>query len=204
MTIAINSHSLESYGAKFVLGAHALRQLPTDTGREFAIAGRSNSGKSSAINALLGRHNLARTSKTPGRTQQINIFELAPNLRLVDLPGYGYAKISARLKQHWASELPRYFKQRQALTAVILTVDIRRGISDLDHAMLELLRPRGFELLVLLTKADKLSRNKINRAQTELLTDLQNNGLMNICVRPFSIHQQSCINLARRVIEAWI
>ena len=111
--------------ASYVLNAHELKQLPTDQVIEVAIAGRSNAGKSSAINTLTDQKSLARTSKTPGRTQQIVIFELDENRRIADLPGYGYAKVPLKLKEHWRSVMARYFKTRKCLRGVVLVMDIR-------------------------------------------------------------------------------
>lgn len=144
--------------AKFVLGAHALKQLPPDQGMEVAFAGRSNSGKSSAINKITQQKSLARTSKTPGRTQQINLFQLDDQRFLVDLPGYGYAKVSEQIKRHWQETMARYLNQRQALRGVILTMDVRHPLTEYDRQMLEWCRHGEMPTHILLTKADKLSR----------------------------------------------
>lgn len=142
----------------YLTSASELREFPSDRGREVAFAGRSNSGKSTALNLLLGRRGLARTSKTPGRTQMINFFALDPERRVVDLPGYGYAKVSDAVRERWQRALAAYFETRRSLVGLVLTVDVRRGIQAGDRALLEWLRPLGLPSIVLLTKADKLAR----------------------------------------------
>ena len=152
--------------ARYVLNAHELKQLPADQGIEVAIAGRSNAGKSSAINALTDQKSLARTSKTPGRTQQIVIFELDENRRIADLPGYGYAKVPLNLKEHWRNVMARYFKTRKCLRGVVLVMDIRHPMREYDQQMLGWCESVGIPCHVLLTKADKLKRGP---AQSTLL-----------------------------------
>lgn len=144
--------------ATYVLAAHHLRQLPADVGIEVAIAGRSNAGKSSALNALTGQKSLARTSKTPGRTQQIVIFDIGPGLRLADLPGYGYAKVPRSLQEHWQEVMQVYFESRNSLRGVVLVVDIRHPMKPFDQQMLEWCVASKLPCHVLLTKADKLKR----------------------------------------------
>ncbi len=149
--------------AKFVTSAFELSQLLPDRGTEVAFAGRSNAGKSSAINCLARQKNLCKTSKTPGRTQLINFFSVDAGRHLVDLPGYGYARVSKKLRNHWDEVLTAYLLQRHALRGLVIVVDIRRGISDLDQALIEMTR-NHLELHILLTKADKLSRSATRRA----------------------------------------
>jgi GTP-binding protein len=132
--------------------------FPEDTGREVAFVGRSNSGKSTAINTLLGVRKLARVSKTPGRTQLVNFFAVAPERRIVDLPGYGFARVPAAVRATWQELLESYFRARGSLAGLVVTVDIRRGLGDLDRALLAWIAPRALPVAVLLTKADKLSR----------------------------------------------
>ena len=119
--------------ARFILSANAAAQFVPDTGSEVAVAGRSNAGKSSAINVIVNRRQFARTSKTPGRTQLVNFFELRPGQRLVDLPGYGFAKVSDRMRRHWGRLLQDYFESRQSLKGLLLVVDIRRRLKDFDE-----------------------------------------------------------------------
>lgn len=152
--------------AKFLLSANEPRQFVPDEGSEVAVAGRSNAGKSSAINVIVNRRQFARTSKTPGRTQLINFFELGEGRRLVDLPGYGFARVSAGTRAHWGDLLQRYFEQRGSLKGLLLVVDIRRGPGDYDLQLLALAQSVAVPVHVLLTKADKLKRGQ---AATALL-----------------------------------
>jgi len=142
------------------------RLAPPDEGREVAFAGRSNAGKSSALNKLTQRQGLARTSKTPGRTQHLVFFELDPTHRLVDLPGYGYARVPEKVRRHWGKAMADYLAQRHSLQGLILLMDIRHPLTDFDRQMLEWCDWRGLPVHVLLTKADKLKRGK---AATALL-----------------------------------
>ncbi len=153
--------------ARYLGSAHHLHQLPADTGFEFAIAGRSNAGKSSALNTLTGQKSLARTSKTPGRTQQIVIFELDISRRIADLPGYGYAKVPLKLKQHWTQVMETYLETRRCLRGIVLVMDIRHPLKPFDQQMLEWSAAAEIPVHVLLTKADKLKRGP---AQSALLT----------------------------------
>jgi GTP-binding protein len=148
-----------SLSPEFLKSAQKPTQFPADSGREVAFSGRSNSGKSSAINAITARRSLARTSKTPGRTQLINFFEIDETLRLVDLPGYGYAKVAAAVRQEWRVLLEAYFRERASLVGLFITVDVRRGLNDLDQVMLSWSREADVAAAILLTKADKLSRS---------------------------------------------
>jgi len=152
--------------ARFVTSAFELSQLLPDAGAEVAFAGRSNAGKSSAINCLTRQKNLCKTSKTPGRTQLINFFELAPDCRLVDLPGYGFAKVSKKMRGHWDQVLSAFLLQRQALKGLVIVVDIRRGITELDQALIDMLED-SLPLHILLTKSDKLSRAAVQKSVVE-------------------------------------
>lgn len=143
--------------ARFIASAHELEQLPPDAGAEIAFAGRSNAGKSSAINALTQRKRLAFVSKTPGRTQTINFFDCGDNLRLVDLPGYGYAAVAQRERAHWGKLVSAYLQSRESLRGLVVIADARRALTDLDNQLIGWYAPSGLPLLVLLTKADKLS-----------------------------------------------
>jgi GTP-binding protein len=144
--------------AKFLTSADAARQFPPDRGREVAIAGRSNAGKSSALNALLGRRGLARTSRTPGATRLINFFEISPDRRLVDLPGYGFAAVAGDLRRHWARLVESYFGSRESLKGVLVVMDVRHPLTPHDRDMLELAIGHRLPVHLLLTKADKLGR----------------------------------------------
>jgi GTP-binding protein len=151
--------------AAFITSANQAAQFLPDQGAEVAFAGRSNAGKSTAINAILGRKDFARTSKTPGRTQLVNFFSLADGLRLVDLPGYGYARVPRDVREHWERLMEDYFRERRSLRGLMVAVDARRGIGDFDRQMLDYARALGCPAHVLLTKADKLNR----REQDEVL-----------------------------------
>jgi len=144
--------------ASFSLSVGELHQLPPDSGAEVAVAGRSNAGKSSAINAICGRRKLAFVSRTPGRTQLINFFDVGEGRHLVDLPGYGYAKVPAEVHERWEVLLAAYLRDRRALRGLILVMDARHPITPLDRRMFEWLRPTARPVHVLMTKADKLSR----------------------------------------------
>ena len=158
--------------ATYVLSAHELKQLPNDEGIEVAIAGRSNAGKSSAINTFTDQKSLARTSKTPGRTQQIVIFRLVEDRRIADLPGYGYAKVPVKLKDHWRKVMARYFETRKCLRGVVLVMDIRHPMKDYDRQMLNWCEASGIPCHILLTKADKLKRGPAQSALLKLRREL--------------------------------
>ena len=143
---------------KFLISAQTLQQCPSDSGCEVVFAGRSNAGKSSAINTLTRNKGLARTSKTPGRTQLINHFEVEPEKRLVDLPGYGYAKVPKALKAKWDRNLAEYLQNRNSLSGLILLMDIRHPLQDYDQQMLNWAAQASLPVHILLTKADKLKR----------------------------------------------
>lgn len=144
--------------ASFIKSAAGAEGFPDDAGAEVAVVGRSNSGKSSAINRLVGHGKLARVSKTPGRTQLINFFDLGHDRRLVDLPGYGFARVPERVREQWRTLMDAYFGQRRSLAGLMVTVDARRGLLDSDARMLDYAAGLGLPVNVLLTKADKLSR----------------------------------------------
>jgi len=142
----------------FLKSAASPKDFPDDAGREVAFVGRSNTGKSTAINLVVGARKLARVSKTPGRTQLINFFVVAPERRLVDLPGYGFARVAPDVKARWRGLLEAYLAERRSLVGLVLTVDIRRGLAELDQQLLDWLAPRELPIVLRLTKADKLSR----------------------------------------------
>jgi GTP-binding protein len=143
--------------AKFLTSAHQPKQFVAEEGAEVAFAGRSNAGKSSAINTIVNQRNFARVSKSPGRTQLINFFTLRDQQRLVDLPGYGYARVTRSVQDHWRKLMGEYFDSRQSLAGVFIVVDIRRSLGDFDWQMIDWSVKIGRPAHVLLTKADKLS-----------------------------------------------
>ncbi len=180
--------------AAFLMGAPRVRDLPPDTGAEVAFAGRSNAGKSSALNALTGRSSLARVSKTPGRTQQLNVFVLGPALRLVDLPGYGYAKVPHALRHGFAALASDYVAARQSLRGLVLVADIRQGLKDEDHGLLA--RRPGLPVLVLLSKVDKLNRAERDRRWREITADLSGRATL----LSFSAHTGEGVAAARAAV----
>jgi GTP-binding protein len=160
---------------RFLDSVNSLAQLPPDTGREVAFAGRSNAGKSSALNVLTGQRQLARVSKTPGRTQLLNFFQVEPERYLVDLPGYGYAQVPDAIRRHWRLLLERYLRERLALRGLMLLMDIRHPLTVLDRQLLDGCAHRQLPAHVLLTKADKLgrgaARTALQQVQKTLKTD---------------------------------
>jgi len=189
---------------QFVKSANHFSQSPPDSGAEVAFAGRSNAGKSSALNAIAGITRLARTSKTPGRTQLINFFSLDPLRRLVDLPGYGYAKVPLAIKQHWERMLTEYLMQRQSLKGVVLVMDIRHPLKDLDWQMMEwILSTERILLHILLTKSDKLKFG----AKTNTLLAVQS-ALKEyepwVTVQTFSALEKSGIDAAQQKLNEWL
>lgn len=195
-------------GAQFVLAAHRVQQLPADEGAEVAFAGRSNAGKSSALNALTGQKGLARTSKTPGRTQQMVAFSLPPVLRgetsqpldtrLIDLPGYGYAKVPEALREHWRHEIDRYLHVRRSLRGVVLIVDIRHPMKEFDRMMMDFCIATLLPCHVLLTKADKLSRNQAAQALTALRKEI--GADMPVTMQVFSAQDGTGVEEARAAV----
>jgi GTP-binding protein len=186
---------------KFVTSAAEPHQLAVDIGREVAFAGRSNSGKSSAINAITARAGLARVSRTPGRTQLINFFELAPERRLVDLPGYGFAKVPERVRLHWLELMQHYFNVRESLVGLMLIVDSRRGLGAQDAAMLEWVLARDRSAHVLLTKADKLNRRDSQRVLRETIEACADTS---VTAQLFSAHAKQGFEDARQVMDRWL
>lgn len=159
--------------AHFLDSVNSLAQLPPDTGREVAFAGRSNAGKSSALNALTGQRQLARVSKTPGRTQLLNFFQVEPERYLVDLPGCGYAQVPDAIRRHWRLLLECYLRERVALRGLMLLMDIRHPLTALDRQLLDGCAHRPLATHVLLTKADKLGRGAARTALQQLQKTLQ-------------------------------
>jgi len=166
--------------AKYLAAAHLKRQWPDPLGAEVAFAGRSNVGKSSAINAITDHKGLAKTSKTPGRTQQIVFFELNSGDRLVDLPGYGFAKVPPDVRRHWERTIMDYLQTREPLQGLVLPMDIRHPLTPLDEQMLQWCTAVDLPVYVLLTKADKLSRNKAGSALLQVRQQLRNYSVSGI------------------------
>ena len=192
--------------ADYLLAAHTHRQLPPDGGREVAFAGRSNAGKSSALNALCGRNALARVSKTPGRTQQLVYFGLPPHegKYLVDLPGYGYAKVPQDLQAHWQAFLDGYFGSRMALKGLVVVMDIRHPLKDYDRQMLGYAVRRGLPAHALLTKADKLGRGAAGNVLQTVRNDLSGAFGDTVSVQTFSGESKVGVDEARDVVGRWL
>ena len=183
--------------ASFVTSANDPRQFVPDGGLEVAFAGRSNAGKSSAINAITARRSLARTSKTPGRTQLVNFFALDDDRRLVDLPGYGFAKVPPAMRNHWRRLMTAYFERRRSLAGLVIVMDCRRPLTDFDRQMLGWAESSGCGIHVLLTKADKLSRGK---ASATLLATRKQLG-EGVGVQLFSALKGTGLEEARRALD---
>ena len=186
--------------ARFLTSANAVRQFVPDTGAEVAVAGRSNAGKSSAINVIVNRRQFARTSKTPGRTQLVNFFALRDDERLVDLPGYGFAKVSDNKRRHWGELLADYFRSRESLRGLILVVDIRRRLTDFDRQMIEFAESVSLPIHLLLTKADKLKKGQAASAVLEVRKALEDRAT----VQPFSALKRQGEVEAREVLEQFL
>lgn len=188
--------------AQFTISAPDIRRLPADSGIEVAFAGRSNAGKSSALNTLTKQKSLARTSKTPGRTQLINVFEIAENKRLVDLPGYGFAKVPLEMKKKWQKALGEYLQKRESLKGLVVLMDIRHPLKDLDMDLIQWAADSELPVLALLTKADKLSQGKrsaevlkVKKALASLNADIK--------VQAFSSLKRTGADQAETLICNW-
>lgn len=191
------------HGAHYVASAHGLGELLPDEGLEVAFAGRSNAGKSSAINALTDQRRLAFSSKTPGRTQLINFFEVRPGRRLVDLPGYGYAAVPERERRRWGEVVAAYLAARSSLVGLVAIMDVRHPLTPLDVQLLDWFLPAGKPVHILLTKADKLSRNEANRQLAAVRKALQlRPGVAS--VQLFSSLDRQGVELARATLAGWL
>ena len=188
--------------AVFLTSAAKLSQTPPDQGFEIAFAGRSNAGKSSAINTLCDQKNLARTSKTPGRTQLLNFFAVDDERRIVDLPGYGYAKVSEGIKREWQGTLAAYLENRECLRGLMLMMDIRHPLKDFDRQMLSWANQISLPVHVLLTKADKLKKGP---AKSTLLKTHAELTRMNeqFSAQTFSSLNKSGIDQAHALFDRW-
>lgn len=186
--------------SQFLQSAAYLEQLPADQGYEVAFAGRSNAGKSSALNAITGIKSLARTSKTPGRTQLINLFQIDPQHRIVDLPGYGYAKVSHSIKQRWLQTLSQYLEQRHCLCGLILIMDIRHPLMEADCLMLDWAQKSELACHILLTKADKLSYSARLQTLQKVQQHLKNNDFT---IQLFSATKKIGVEDARDKLTQW-
>ncbi len=189
--------------AQFLLSTPDLRSAPTDEGLEVAFAGRSNAGKSSAINAITSQKTLARTSKTPGRTQQLVFFNLDDERRIVDLPGYGYAKVSLKLQKDWRINMERYLSERKALQGLFLLMDIRHPLTPFDEQMIAWTQHRQFPLHIALTKADKLSKGNAKSMLLKVRDQLEEQGVA-CSLQLFSIRTKVGVEDAHEILDEWL
>jgi len=192
--------------AKYLLAAHTPQQLPPDGGFEVAFAGRSNAGKSTALNAICQQNALARVSKTPGRTQQLVFFDIPPTTDryLVDLPGYGYAKVPKDLQAHWQAFLDSYFANRNALRGLIVVMDIRHPLKEYDRQMLGYAISRGLPAHALLTKADKLGRGAQGNALLAVRKEMTAAFGESVSVQTFSGESKQGVDEVRAVVSGWL
>ena len=190
--------------ARFLLSAQRISQLPSDDGKEVAFVGRSNAGKSSALNALAHQSKLARTSKTPGRTQLINVFSLSDTQRLIDLPGYGYAKAPISAQQVWSQMINEYLLKRQSLKGLVLLMDIRHPMKPQDQDMIQWSLESNIPIHLLLTKADKLSKNQTIKALSAVrkaFKDTTNNAL--VTMQSFSALKKTGLEALETQLDGW-
>ncbi len=188
---------------EYLASAHKMEEMLPDTGREVAFAGRSNAGKSSAINALASRHRLAFVSKTPGRTQTINFFGVGKNQRWVDLPGYGFAKVSKAEREYWGELISAYLTNRNSLIGLILLSDSRHGIKPLDEQLIGWFAPTGRPIHVLLTKSDKLSQSACAKALRDAQA-LLTRRYANCSVQLFSATAGKGVGEANTLLANWL
>jgi len=184
--------------ARFLTSAHNASQFPSDVGLEVAFAGRSNAGKSSAINIIADQKKLAKTSKTPGRTQLINYFSISDHLRLVDLPGYGYAKVPIAVKNSWEKNIDTYLRNRLSLSGIVIIMDIRHPLTDFDKQMIGWLGETNLRAHILLTKADKLRFGAAKNGLLQVRKSLKT--LPNITIQLFSSKSKLGLNEARTAL----
>ncbi len=189
--------------ANFLLSAVKTTQLPEDTGAEVAFVGRSNVGKSSALNTITQNKQLARTSKTPGRTQAINVFTLDESRRITDLPGYGYAKVPEAMKRQWEQELERYLVERQSLAGVILIMDSRHPLKPLDETLIGWAATAQMPLHVLLTKSDKLNNNENAKALAKVKNYFKERDLR-FTAQGFSSLKKRGVAEVLSVLSGWL
>lgn len=195
--------SLPYQQASYAISAPRLELCPADSEAEVAFIGRSNAGKSSAINALTGQNKLARTSKTPGRTQLLNYFTLVPGRYLVDVPGFGYAKVSADLQRQWQQQLERYLQKREVLTGLVLLMDIRHPFMETDETMINWCLQSEIPLHILLTKADKLSFGASKTALLLVRKQLESHGDL-VSVQLFSALKNQGVDELRAKLDQWL
>jgi len=188
--------------AEFRTSAAKLSGCPPDVGCEVAFAGRSNAGKSSAINTLTDNKRMARTSKTPGRTQLLNFFDVGEQQRLVDLPGYGFAKVPLQVKETWQRHLGEYLRERQSLAGLILLMDCRHPLQEFDRMMLSWAEGCNMPVHILLTKADKLKKGPGNSTLLSVRKELEQQEL--VSVQLFSALKRTGLDQLREKLQTWL
>lgn len=199
-----NTQTLEYFRrARFMLSVQEFADLPADGGREVAFVGRSNVGKSSVINALCDQHGLARTSRTPGRTQHFVLFDLGEDRRLVDLPGFGYAAVGKAMRAHWDRTIPRYLERRDSLGGLVLIADARHPLKPEECSLISWTLAAGVRLVVLLNKADKLGRQAAMLARRAAAAEVVACGGDAESVRLFSATTRAGVDELRQLLDAW-
>jgi len=198
----LTSQTYNYHMTHFVMSAPDIRHLPSDAGIEVAFAGRSNAGKSSALNTLTQQKSLARISKTPGRTQLINLFEVEPGIRLVDLPGYGYAQVPEEMKRKWQRSLGEYLQMRNSLKGLVVLMDIRHPLKDLDQQMIQWAVDVGTPVMLLLTKADKLASGA-RQAQIKMVREAVKEFMGDIQVEAFSSPKKMGVDKLSDKLNTW-
>lgn len=199
----MNNKKINFNTARFITSAPDINQMPEDSGIEIAFAGRSNAGKSSALNTITQQKNLARTSKTPGRTQLINVFELSEGKRLIDLPGYGYAKVPEEMKLKWQRALSVYLQQRESLKGLVVLMDIRHPLKDIDQQLLQWASESNLPVLALLTKCDKLKPGQRNSEVLRVREAVTVFG-GDIRVESFSSLKGLGLDRAKEILSEWL
>lgn len=189
--------------AQFLLSAPSIHECPPDHGFEVAFAGRSNAGKSSALNTLTGQTKLARVSKTPGRTQQINYFKIDDDRRIIDLPGYGYAKVAKKVREEWQHNLAQWFVERMCLTGLVLVMDVRHPLKPYDEEMLDLCADRQLPVHILLTKSDKFSQSQASKSLNAVRKEVQS-APFPISVQLFSSLKNRGIPQLENTLKDWL
>ncbi|MDH5613487.1 MAG: ribosome biogenesis GTP-binding protein YihA/YsxC [Gammaproteobacteria bacterium] len=188
--------------AKFLISAPGIARSPDDSGAEIAFVGRSNAGKSSALNAITDNKSLARTSKTPGRTQLLNYFALDDERRLVDLPGYGFAKVPEKTRKDWHHAIDEYLRKRESLQGLVLIMDIRHPMTEIDQQMLDWCHQIGMPVHILLTKCDKLKRGAAKTTLLQVKKAIQNSDLFS--VQLFSAKDKTGIDEVHAILDRWL
>lgn len=191
------------HGARFLMSAPSAAKMPPDEGVEIAFAGRSNTGKSSTINVLCGQRSLARTSRTPGRTQHLVVFDLGEGRRLVDLPGFGYAKVSKQTRAHWEQALPEYLETRRSLRGLVLVMDVRHPLKEAEQVLVRWCAAARVPLHVLLNKSDKLGRGPGRQAEHAVARHVAEAGA-EAQAQLFSAQARTGVEDVLGVIAAWL